>query len=113
MSAATFAASLRRAGRPMELRRRIGTSTTNFHTCTVSGKPRGYRPTELVGGVVQGDRRIKIALADIEAETVAGRWPGGPPKAGNTDKLDGSTVKGVEPLEDHGEVVGYVCWVTG
>ena len=107
MSAATFAASLRRAGRPMALKRRNGTSAT-FTECTVFGKARFYKPEELVGGVAQGDRRIRIAQADIAA---AG-WPG-PPKAGSTDTLDGGAVQGVEKLYEGAELVGFVVWVRG
>lgn len=106
MNAATrFADSLRRAGRSMELKRRTGTGST-FITCTVSGKDRGYQPTELVGGVVQGDRRIRIAQADVETQN----WPG-PPKKG--DILDGGTVQGAQPLHDGAELVGFVVWVRG
>ncbi|MCW2243580.1 hypothetical protein [Azospirillum canadense] len=106
-ASARFAVSLRRAGRPMVLKRRVGTTNT-FTACTICGKDREYRPTELVGGVVQGDRRIRIAQADIEAEG----WPG-PPKAGTTDFLDGGAVKGVQPLHDGAELVGFVLWVRG
>lgn len=56
-----FAASLRRAGRQMSLKRRVGTSTTVFVEATVYGKARFYQPTELIGLVKQGDRRIRIS----------------------------------------------------
>lgn len=112
MSATTFQASLRRAGRPMQLRRRIGTGST-FHTATIPGKDRYYQPAELVDGVVQGDRRIRIAARDLAAAAAAGDWPGGPPRAGGTDTLDGGQVKGVWPLHDVAAVVGYVIWVRG
>ena len=111
MSAAIrFAASLRRAGRSMELKRRGGTGGT-FTTCTVYGKARGYHPTELVGGVIQGDRRIRIAQADLDTATAAGTWPGGPPK--KNDFLDGGTVQGAEPLHVAAVLVGFVVWVRG
>jgi hypothetical protein len=105
MTAATFCASLRRVGRPMELKRRIGT-TSAFTACTVYGKDRGYHPAELVGGVIQGDRRIRIAQADI----VAAAWPGPPKK---NDLLDGGAVQGIQPLYDRGAVVGFAVWVRG
>lgn len=106
-SADRFAAVLRRDGRPMALKRRNGLGGA-FTECTVHGKARFYKPEELVNGVVQGDRRIRIAQTDI---TAAG-WPG-PPKAGNTDFLDGGTVQGVEKLYDGAELVGFVVWVRG
>lgn len=102
-----FAASLRRAGRPMTLKRRVGT-TSAFTECTVNGKARFYKPEELVNGVIQGDRRIRVSQADIAAAA----WPG-PPKAGSTDYLDGGVIQGVEKLYDGATLVGFVCWVRG
>jgi hypothetical protein len=90
----------------MLLRRRVGTSTTAFTDAPVHGKSIGYRPEELVGGVVQGDRRVKISQLDIAA---AG-WPGPPRK---NDVLDGGAVQGAEPLYDGAELVGFTCWVRG
>jgi hypothetical protein len=112
MTATSFQASLRRAGRPMALKRRIGTSAA-FHTATIPGKDRFYQPAELVDGVVQGDRRIRIAAADLAAAETAGDWPGGPPRPGATDTLDGGRIMGVQPLHDGARLVGWVCWVRG
>ena len=100
-----FADSLRRAGRPMPLKRRIGT-TGAFAECAVYGRSRSYQPQELVGLVVQGDRKVRIAQRDIAA---AG-WPG-PPKKG--DFLDGGAVQGAEPLYEAEALVGFVVWVRG
>ena len=100
-----FADSLRRAGRQMSLKRRIGT-TADFTECAVYGRSRFYQPTELVGLVVQGDRKVRIAQRDIAA---AG-WPG-PPKKG--DFLDGGAVQGAEPLYEAETLVGFVVWVRG
>ncbi|PWC69103.1 hypothetical protein TSH7_01265 [Azospirillum sp. TSH7] len=100
-----FAASLRRAGRQMSLKRRVGT-TNAFTECTVYGKARFYQPTELIGLVKQGDRRIRIAQSDIAAAS----WPG-PPKVG--DLLDGGAVQGAEHLYDGETLVGFVVWVRG
>lgn len=105
MSALTFAKALHRAGRPMELKRRIGTTST-FTTCTVHGKDSGYQPHEFTGGVVQGDRHIRIAQADI----TAANWPGPPKK---NDLLDNGAVQGAQALYDRAELVGFVCWVRG
>lgn len=100
-----FAASLRRAGRQMSLKRRVGT-TSAFTECTVYGHSRFYQPTELIGLVAQGDRRVRIAQKDIAAAS----WPG-PPKKG--DFLDGGAVQGAEPLYEAETLVGFVCWVRG
>ena len=104
-AAARFLASLRRAGRPMVLKRRIGTTST-YIECAVYGRARGYQPTELAGGVVQGDRRIRISQIEIEAAA----WPGPPKKS---DYLDGGAIQGAEPLYDAAVLVGFVCWVRG
>lgn len=100
-----FAASLRRAGRQMSLKRRVGT-TSAFTECMVYGHSRFYQPQELVGLVVQGDRKIRIAQKDIAAAS----WPG-PPKKG--DFLDNGAVQGAEPLYEAETLVGFVAWVRG
>lgn len=102
---ARFLASLCRAGRLMVLKRRIGTSSA-FTECTVHGRARSYKPYELVGGVVLGDRQVRVSQAEIEAAA----WPG-PPRKG--DSLDGGTVQGAETLYDGAELVGFVVWVRG
>jgi hypothetical protein len=106
MSAAErFLASLRRAGRPMLLCRRIGTTST-FTDASIYGRSHGYKPNELVGLVQQGDRRIRISQLEI----AAANWPG-PPKKG--DILDSGTIQGAEALYDGEALVGFVCWVRG
>lgn len=105
MTSFTFTKSMRSAGRPMELKRRIGTTST-FTTCIVYGKDNGYQPTELIGGVVQGDRHIRIAQADI----LAANWPGPPKK---NDYLDNGVIQGAQPLYEKAELLGFVCWVRG
>ncbi len=100
-----FMASLRRAGRPMVIKRRMGT-TPVFTEATVHGRARHYQPEELIGAVIQGDRRIRIS----EAELLAAGWPS-PPRKG--DILDGATVQGVEHLHDAEDLVGFVVWVRG
>lgn len=100
-----FADSLRRAGRQMSLKRRVGT-TSAFTECTVYGRARFYQPQELTGQVVQGDRKIRVSQRDIAAAS----WPG-PPKKG--DFLDGAAVQGAEHLYEGETLVGFVVWVRG
>lgn len=104
-AAAKIAAALARYGRPMELKRRVGTSTS-FTTVTVSGVSQGYQPQELVGGIVQGDRKVTISNAEIAA---AG-WPGPP---GKGDLCDGAAVQGCETKHLGAEVLAHVLWVRG
>lgn len=100
-----LAASLRHAGRPMAIKRRVGTGST-FTEAMVHGRDRGYQAQELTGGVIQGDRRIRIS----EIELQNANWPS-PPKKG--DYLDGAAVQGVQTLHDGPEIVGFVVWVRG
>lgn len=75
----TFAASLDRMltryGQDITLRRIVGTTNPVNVDCTVRAFVRGYKPDELVGGVIQGDSHVIIAGADIDAA----QWPGGEP----------------------------------
>jgi len=113
-----FAASLARAGRGMVLKRRVGTGSS-FVSATVKGKATAYQPQELVGGVIQGDRKVRIAQADLTAAgwpgaapvgVTAGQWPDRPSKG---DSLDGSAVQGAEALYDGETLVGWKVWVRG
>ncbi len=52
---------------------------------SVKAKVRFFSPAELVGGIIQGDRRAAIGNAEIAA---AG-WPG-PPKKGDFLVIDGA-----------------------
>ncbi len=104
-AAAKIAAALAKYGRPMTLRRRIGT-TSAYNDVTVKGVSQGYQPQELVGGIVQGDRKVTISNAEIAA---AG-WPG-PPKKG--DIIDGAAVQGCETKHLGTEVLAHVLWVRG
>ena len=66
---------LSRYGQDVILRRSVGTSPQTNVDCTVRAFVRGYKPDELVGGVIQGDSHVIIAGADIDAA----QWPGGQP----------------------------------
>lgn len=101
-AAERFLGSLKRAGRAMEYKRRVGT-TSEFETVSVHGRARTYKPDELAGLVVQGDRKIRISALETGAL-------GKPVKA---DKLDGGTVQGAEDLHDGEALVGYVVWTRG
>lgn len=105
MNAQRYRATLARYGHSMALKRRDGTSST-FTTCTVTGHARQYKPDELVGGVIQGDRKIHIAQADISDVS----WPG-PPRKG--DILDNSAVQGAEALYWGSDLVGFDVWTRG
>lgn len=118
MTAATFRNSMRRRGRPLELKRRVGTSSV-YVACTVYGKANNFKPTEIVGGVQSGDRHIRIAQADLVAAGWPGQVPNGvqasqwPAKIRAGDILDNGTIQGAEPLYDVAELIGWVCWVRG
>lgn len=103
--AAKIAAALAKYGRPLLLRRRVGT-TSAYTDVTVAGVSQGYAPHELVGGIIQGDRKITISNAEI----LAASWPG-PPKKG--DVLDGGAVQGCETKYLGATVLAHVCQVRG
>lgn len=64
----------------------------------------GFKPAELVGGIIQGDKRIIIGPQDI----ARWQWPG-PPRKGDQIIIRGrvSTIEAVDPVEGRGEVVRY------
>ncbi|WP_207479567.1 hypothetical protein [Arenibaculum pallidiluteum] len=108
-AAAKVAAALAKYGRPMTLRRRVGT-TSAFSDVTVKGVADGYKPAELVGGIVQGDRQVTISNAEIAAAA----WPG-PPKKGDFVMIDGvqTAVQGVETKHLATDILAHVLWVRG
>ena len=108
-----IAVALRRYGRIMKLRRRVGT-TSAFSDVEVRGISRGYKPDELVGQLQQGDRHVTISHAEI----VAKPWPGPaaePPKKGDFVVIDGTStaVQGVETKYLGTIILAHVLWVRG
>lgn len=91
---------LRRRGRAMTLKRRVGTTST-FTEVALYGASRTYRPEELVGGLQQGDREIVIGST--------GEF--GAPK--KNDVIDGGTVQAVDTKYDAAVAVAYVMTVRG
>lgn len=100
---------LSRRGRSVLLRRRVGTSSS-FTDVTARGYSRGYKAQELVGGIVQGDREVVVANAEI----VSASWPG-PPRKGDTVVVDGQTVtvQGALTMYDGPDRCAHVLWVRG
>lgn len=107
--AAKISSALRKYGRTMRLRRRVGT-TTAYTDVDVKGTDKGYQPDELAGLLQQGDRRITISNAEI----AAANWPG-PPRKGDFLVIDGvsTAVQGAEPRYLRTEVLAHVLWVRG
>ena len=107
--AAKIATALRKYGRTMKLRRRIGT-TTSYNDVDVKGTDRGYKPDEIAGLLQQGDRRITISNAEIATTG----WPG-PPRKGDVLVVDGvsTAVQGSEAKYAATTVIAHVLWVRG
>jgi hypothetical protein len=103
-------AALKKYGRQMLLRRRIGT-TSSYQDVTVTGITKGYRPAELMGGLQQGDRYVRISNAEIAAQGVYI----GPPRKGDFVVIDGAStaVQGVETERLSAEVLIHTLWVRG
>lgn len=75
---------IQRYGRPITLRR-LAPNGIRFDV-TVTAIVRNYAPTELVGGIAQGDRKVIISNREIERR----QWPG-PPRDGDQCIIDGKT----------------------
>ena len=100
-------AILRERGRPMTMRRAIGTSGV---TVTLLGFARAFSPGELTGGVQQGDLRIET-LAD---EITGAAWPA-PPRNPDRVTMDNRTwtVQGAWPVYEGAELIGWTIWARG
>lgn len=107
--ASSVAAELARLGRPMTLRRRIGT-TASFTSVTVNGVDRSYQPGEVMGAIEQGDAQVTIGGSEIAAAA----WPG-PPRRLDTILIDGQawTVQGADSKTIGSTLIAYVLHVRG
>ncbi len=106
MSIARSAARmLARNGRPMTLRRRIGTGNT-FRTAEVQGFMASFSPSEVSGLVQQGDARITIGS---DAGTLAA------PRENDGILVDGKAwrVMGAHALYAGATLAGWRLWVRG
>lgn len=109
-ASAKITTALRKYGRAMTLRRRIGTGST-YNEVVVRGVPEGYKPAELLGGLQQGDRSVTIGNAEIAAQVAF--VP--PPKKGDLLVIDGAAtaIQGVETVYRGTEILAHVIWVRG
>lgn len=100
---------LERRGRDISLRRRVGTSNT-FTDCSPRAVPSGYQAEELVGGIIQGDRKVVVEHAGL----VDAGWPQ-PPRKGDIVVIDGwtATVQTTLPMYDGPAVACYILTVRG
>lgn len=65
--------ALQRAGEDVVLRRVVGATNQALIDAPVRALVRGFKPAELVGGIIQGDSLAIISPTGIEAA----QWPGG------------------------------------
>lgn len=109
-SAAKINTALRKYGRPMTLRRRIGTTNT-YHEVVVRGVPEGYKPAELLGGLQQGDRSVTIGHGELASQVAFAP----PPKKGDFLVIDGAStaIQGVETVYLGASILAHVIWVRG
>lgn len=94
-----------RNGRPMTVRRRVGTTGT-FVAASVKGFLVSFSPSDVVGLVQQGDARITIA-SNVAALVS--------PRENDTVLVDGKAwrVMGVQPLYHAAALSGWRLWVRG
>lgn len=108
ITTADIAAEIAAEGRTVTLQR-VATGVAPV-AVTCMAMIRGYKPTELVGGIVQGDMRIVIAATTL---TDAG-WPA-PPKKDDRVIIGSrrTTVHGVETVHIGDEDAKYVIQARG
>lgn len=111
MSAASkVAKAVRKYGRTMLLRRRVGT-TSSYTDVPVRAISEGYKPDELVGGLQQGDRHVTFTNDELSKQSAFV----GPPKKGDFIVVDGvqTAIQGVETMRLGDDVLAHVAWVRG
>jgi hypothetical protein len=98
---------LARNGRPMTLRRRVGTALTTFNSATVTGFLVSFAPQEVVGLVQQGDARVTIT-PNVGTTLSA-------PRENDSLLVDGKAwrVMGAQPLYAGATLTGWRLWVRG
>lgn len=108
MTPVEIAAEIAREGQTVTLRRVVTGVAPVVATC--KAMVRGYRPGELVQGMVQGDRRIVVAATALSD---AG-WPV-PPKKGDQVEAAGKrlAVEAVESIYVRDEPAKYVIQARG
>jgi hypothetical protein len=81
---------------------------------TVRARVVGFAPEELVGGITQGHRQVRLLAEDVESSG----FPV-PIKKGSTDRIvvDGKTLM-IENVDDNtarigGTLIGYIITATG
>ena len=95
-----------RNGRPMTLRRRVGTALTTFTSVAVTGFLVSYSAGEVVGLIQQGDARVTIG-PDVGTLTA--------PRDNDSLLIDGKPwrVMGAQPLYHGAALAGWRLWVRG
>jgi hypothetical protein len=105
------AAFIAARGRPVKLRRYTGTARTVWYEVEIPAVMRFYRPNELVEGIQQGDREIRIAALAVTAPL----WGSAPPAKGHEVIIGtkATTVQSVAPEMLGERVAQYVMQVRG
>jgi hypothetical protein len=113
--------ALARTGEPVMLRRITGTTNQSWVDVEVMALVRGYRPEQLVGGIVQTDSLVILSPTSI----FGAQWPGGVvpgstvdarlPKKGDKAIIRGAArnVETVGPIYSRGELVRIEMRVLG
>jgi hypothetical protein len=96
-------------GSPVILRRLSGPQQIKFDVRT-NAVISGFAPDELVGGIIQEDRRVIIGPRDIQAR----QWPA-PPRKGDKVLIGDveTTVLASETVDVRGQIVRYNLVVRG
>jgi hypothetical protein len=98
---------LARNGRPMTLRRRVGTALATFNSAAVTGFMVSFAPQEVAGLVQQGDARVTIT-PDVGTRLAA-------PRENDSLVVDGKAwrVMGAQALYAGATLAGWRLWLRG
>jgi hypothetical protein len=111
MSVESVAASIARKGQTIILRRVTGAGHQATFDVECKAMVRNYQPHELAGGIVQGDREVRVSNKEISAR----QWPGPPLSKRDRAVIDGRevSVEAVNTLRLGEEIAMHILQVRG
>ena len=110
MTPERLAAIIARYGQPVTLQRTTGTTPQVRFEVVCRAIVRGYEPTQLIGGITQGDRSVIVTNTEI----ARAQWPG-PPRVNDKCVIDGrqTNIQACDVRRLHNDIVLYLIQVRG
>lgn len=107
---ASLRKQLAQHGSDVTLKRQTAVSPQTFNSVTVRARVVDFRPEQLIGGIIQGDRKVIMSNEEIAAAS----WPG-PPRKGDKVVVASATyaVEGCNTFRLDGTIVRHELLIRG